>query len=90
MGSSIWYSIRYNSLEEVTIGRLLLFHFIAASILCAIWVYISFAIYRPFISEENNFLENGLPSKIFAGYLMYAIYLIFFYAVNYYQSLKEK
>lgn len=90
MGSSIWYSIRYNSLEEVSVGRLLLFHFIAASILCAIWVYISFAIYRPFISEENNFLENGIPFKIFAGYLMYAIYLVFFYAVNYYQSLKEK
>ena len=90
LGSSIWYSIRYNSLEEVSIGRLLMFHFTAASILCAIWIYISFAIYRPFISEENSFLENGLPSKIFAGYLMYAIYLVFFYAVNYYQSLKEK
>ncbi|MDP3432197.1 MAG: histidine kinase [Bacteroidota bacterium] len=90
MGSSIWYSIRYNSLEEVSVGRLLLFHFIAASILCAIWIYISFAIFRPFITEENSFLEIGLPSKIFAGYLMYAIYLIFFYAVNYYQSLKEK
>jgi two-component system LytT family sensor kinase len=90
LGSSIWYSIRYNSLEEVSVGRLLLFHFIAASFLCAIWVYISFAIYRPFISGENNFLKNGLPSKIFAGYLMYAIFLVFFYAVNYYQSLKEK
>lgn len=90
MGSSIWYSIRYNSLEEVSAGRLILFHFIAASFLCAIWVYISFAIYKPFITEENSFLENGLPSKIFGGYIMYAIYLIFFYAVNYYQSLKEK
>ncbi|HEY3371094.1 MAG TPA: histidine kinase [Prolixibacteraceae bacterium] len=90
LGSSIWYSIRYNSLEDVTVGRLILFHFIAASLLCAIWVYISFAIYRPFITEENSFLENGLPSKIFAGYIMYTIYLIFFYAVNYYQSLKEK
>ena len=90
MGSSIWYSIRYNSLEEVSVVRMILFHFIAASILCAIWVYISFAIYKPFITEENSFLENGLPSKVFAGYLMYAIYLIFFYAVNYYQSLKEK
>jgi LytS/YehU family sensor histidine kinase len=90
LGSSIWYSIRYNSLEEVTVGRLIMFHFIAASILCAIWVYISFAIYKPFIKEENSFLQNGLPSKIFAGYIMYAIYLIFFYAVNYYESLKEK
>lgn len=90
MGSSIWYSIRYNSLEEVSVFRLVLFHFIAASILCGIWVYISYAIYQPFITEDNHFLRDGLPSKIFAGYIMYTIYLVFFYAVNYYQSLKEK
>ena len=90
LGSSIWYSIRYNSLEEVTVGRMIIFHFIAASILCGIWVYISYAIYQPFISTGDDYLKNGLPSKIFIGYLMYAIYLVFFYAVNYYQSLKEK
>ncbi|MBW8334063.1 MAG: histidine kinase [Prolixibacteraceae bacterium] len=90
LGSSIWYSIRYNSLEEVSVGRLLLFHFIAASILCAIWVYVSSVIYSPFISAEDNILKNDLPFKIFLGYLMYMIYLVFFYAVNYYQSLKEK
>ncbi len=90
LGSSIWYSIRYNSLEEVSIGRLILFHFIAASILCGIWFSISYAIFRPFIGESNNYLTNSLPSKIFAGYVMYAVFLIFFYAVNYYQSLKEK
>ena len=90
LGSSIWYSIRYNSLEEVSVGRLLMFHFIAASILCAIWVYISSVIYSPFISLENDILKNDLPFKIFLGYLMYIIYLVFFYAVNHYQSLKEK
>lgn len=90
LGSSIWYSIRYNSLEEVSPIRLVLFHFIAASMLCAIWVYISYAIIKPFITSENSFFEDGLPSKIFLGYMLYAVYLIFFYAVNYYQSLKEK
>jgi len=90
LGSSIWYSIRYNSLEEVNIGRLVLFHLVAASFLCGIWVYLSFIICKPFIPEGNNFLADGLPSKIFAGYLMYTIFLVFFYAVNYYQSLKEK
>lgn len=90
LGSSIWYSIRYNSPEEVSVGRLIIFHLIAASILCAIWVYISYAIYQPFIRDNNTYLKDGLPSKIFLGYAMYAIYLVFFYAVNYYQSLKEK
>jgi len=90
IGSSIWYSIRYNSLEEVSIVRLILIHFIAASILCGIWVYISYAIYQPFIHDSKNFLQDGLPYKVLAGYVMYIIYMIFFYAVNYYQSLKEK
>ncbi len=90
LGSSIWYSIKYNTLEDASIGSLLLFHFIAASILCGIWVAISYAIFRPFFNQGNDFLRNSLPSKIFAGYIMYAIYLVFFYAINYYQSLKEK
>ena len=90
LGSSIWYSIKYNSLENATIGSLVLFHFIAASILCAIWVAITYAIFRPFFDHGDDFLINTLPYKVFAGYVMYAIYLVFFYAVNYYQSLKEK
>jgi two-component system LytT family sensor kinase len=90
LGSSIWYSIRYNSLEEVGIGRLVLFHFVAASILCGIWFSISYAIFQPFITPEKHFLKDGLPSKILYGYGMYTIFLVFFYAVNYYQSLKEK
>ncbi len=90
LGSSIWYSIRYNSLEEVSIGRLIIFHLIAASILCGIWLYISYVIYLPFLKPDNKFLMEIIPTRFFAGYVMYAIYLVFFYAVNYYQSLKEK
>lgn len=90
LGSSIWYSIRYNSLEEVSIGRLILFHFIAASILCAIWISLIYAIFKPFIANSDNFLKNSLPYKIFGGYVMYTVFLVFFYAVNYYESLKEK
>lgn len=90
LGSSIWYSIRYNSLEVVPIFRLILFHTIAATILSAIWIYISFIISQAFITNASKFLENSLPIKIFTGYLMYIIFLVFFYAVNYYESLKEK
>lgn len=90
LGSSIWYSIRYNSLEEVTIGRLVIFHFIAASFLSAIWVFLSYAVYKPFMGSNSDSFNKLLPSRIFAGYIMYAIFLVFFYAVNYYQSLKEK
>jgi sensor histidine kinase YesM len=90
LGSSIWYSIRYNSLEEVSIGRLIIFHFIAASILCGIWLYISYVIRLPFLPDNGKMLNSRLPGSLLSGYAMYAVYLVFFYAVNYYQSLKEK
>lgn len=90
LGSSIWYSIRYNSLEEVSVGRLIIFHTIAASILVGIWVSISYAIFQPFINKGDKYLADVLPIKFMVGYVLYAIYLVFFYAVNYYQSLKEK
>lgn len=90
LGSSIWYSIKYNSLEDVSIGRLVLFHFIAASFLSAIWIFLSYAIFKPFIGDQTDSFNRLLPNKIFAGYVMYVIFLVFFYAVNYYQSLKEK
>jgi len=86
LGSSIWYSIRYNSLEEVGIIRLVLFHFIAASILCGIWVYITYAIYQLFITEENDFLNQGIPTKIFYGYIIDTIYLVFFDTFNIYKN----
>ncbi len=90
LGSSIWYSIRYNNLEDSSVGRLLIFHFIAATFLCAIWVTLGYAICNPFITAGDDYLNNLLPSKIFLGYFMYIVFLVFFYAVNYYQSLKEK
>ena len=90
IGSSIWYSIRYNSLEEVSVSRLIAFHLIAASILCGIWVYISYVIYQPFIRESDKFLNYSIQNKMIIVYVMYAMFLVFFYAVNYYNSLKEK
>lgn len=89
LGSSIWYSIKYYSPEKNSIGGLLLFHFIAASMLCFIWILLTYAAFKPFFAVDD-FLKDTLPNRIFLGYIMYALYLMFFYAVNYYQSLKEK
>ncbi|MGD9928678.1 MAG: sensor histidine kinase [Mangrovibacterium sp.] len=90
LGASIWYLIRYNGLNENDWLWNVMFHLVAASILNAIWLYMGFVA----VGMVNEiYLDNfyrALPSNILAGYLMYAGYVVFFYALGYYDSLKEK
>jgi len=90
LGASIWYAIRYNSIDDVPISKMLVFHFIYSTILNIIWIYIGFIIFKAFFPEQIGNHINSLPAKAFGGYLIYVVYLIFFYAVDYYFSFKEK
>lgn len=90
LGASIWYIIKYNSLDETEISWVVLYHLIGATILNAIWIYLGFILIKMVNEESLALLYKTLPTKIFMGYVMYTIYVIFFYAINYYQSLKEK
>ena len=90
LGSSIWYLIKYNGLRENDWFLNLLFHFIAATILNAVWLCLEFILVKIINDTHLEYLYDTLPLKILAGYLMYAVFVVSFYAVNYYNSLKEK
>lgn len=90
LGTSIWYLIKYNGLREEDWFLNVVFNFIAASILNALWLYLSFILVKMIDQSHLAYLYEALPSKILTGYLMYAVYVVFFYAVGYYNSLKEK
>ncbi|MGQ7868253.1 sensor histidine kinase [Sunxiuqinia sp. sy24] len=90
LGASIWFVIKYNSLEEKDLLWMMLYHLIAASLLNAIWLYLGFMFVKIIDDSQLQLLYESLPNKIFSGYVMYSIYVMFFYSINYYQSLKEK
>ncbi len=90
MGSSIWYIIQYNRLDENDWVKNILFHFVAATIMNIIWLYIGYVLVKLVDKEHVEFMQQAMPSKVLTGYLLYAGYVVFFYAVNYYNSLKEK
>ncbi|WP_299580968.1 histidine kinase [uncultured Sunxiuqinia sp.] len=90
LGASIWFIIKYNSLEEKDLYWVLLYHLIAGSLLNAIWLYLGFIFIKLVDESYLQILYDSLPNKIFSGYVMYTIYVMFFYTINYYQSLKEK
>jgi two-component system, LytTR family, sensor kinase len=90
IGASIWYVIKYSTLENYSAGRIILSHFIAATIIVFIWLYLGVVIIKLLHPYAEQWIDNNLAANIFSGYMLYLTYVIFFYAVNYYQGFKEK
>jgi sensor histidine kinase YesM len=90
IGSSIWYVIKFTTLENNSAFRIILGHLIAASIIVLIWMYIGVVIIKLLHPNAQEMMKRGMVNRIFGGYMMYLVFVVFFYAVNYYQSFKEK
>ncbi|KOH45287.1 sensor histidine kinase [Sunxiuqinia dokdonensis] len=90
LGGSIWFIIKYNSLEENDLLWVMLYHLIGASILNGIWIYVTFILTKIIAPPHLQELYDTLPGKVFSGYVLYVLYVLFFYSINYYQTLKEK
>lgn len=90
IGSAIWYVIKYSTLEDNSISRIIFAHVIAASIIVFIWMYSGVVIIKILHPDPEMWFKRGMVNRIFAGYMLYTIYVVFFYAVNYYRGFKEK
>ena len=89
VGSAIWYVIKYSTLENNSIIRIFLAHLIAASIIVSIWMYIGVVFIKMLHPDPEKWNEQMLMRWI-SGYMLYVVYVVFFYAVNYYHGFKEK
>ncbi len=90
IGLPIWYIIKASTLEDNSAIKVLFYHFIAASILIFIWLYLGIVIIKLMHPNVKQWMEENLAANIFGGYMLYLTYVIFFYAVIYYQGFKEK
>ncbi|MGQ8336108.1 sensor histidine kinase [Sunxiuqinia sp. A32] len=90
LGASIWFIVKYNGVKESDWLWTGLYHLIGATILNAIWLYLSFMLIKMIDESHLSLMYSDLPSRVLAGYVLYMVYVVFFYAVNYYQTLKEK
>ena len=90
IGLSIWYTIKYNRFEDYEIFRILFFHLVFATIIVGVWLYLGITFTKLVASNVTEQIYHELPGKILYGYLYYAIFVMFFSAINYYQNFKEK
>jgi two-component system LytT family sensor kinase len=90
LGTAIWYVIKYSTLENNSALRIVTAHSIAATIIVFIWLYFGLVIIKLIHPESDPNLHGGSVYRIAGGYIMYMVFVVFFYAVNYYQGFKEK
>ncbi len=90
VGPAIWYIIRFNTLENNSIFRLILFHIIGATIIIFIWIYLGTVVHKILLPEQSDKIAKYIPGQIFWGFFLYIVYVTFFYALQYYNDLKEK
>ena len=68
VGSAIWYVIKFSTLENNSILRILLSHVIAATIIVLIWLYLGAVIIKLLHPDSVEWLNRNLPANIFGGY----------------------
>ncbi|HYQ56156.1 MAG TPA: histidine kinase [Draconibacterium sp.] len=90
LGIAIWYVIKFSTLEDNSVFRVILAHVIAASIIVLIWLYIGTVITKLINPEQLQEDQNYMLTGLYNGYLLYTFNVAFFYAVNYYLAFKEK
>ena len=90
LGAASWYVVQFSTLENNKLWRILAAHFIGASILVFIYMYLGMILIKALNPEGLKWMKIGMVNRIFGGYMMYIIYVVFFYAINYYLNFKEK
>jgi two-component system LytT family sensor kinase len=90
VGSAIWYVIKFSTLEDHSITRIIFAHLVAATLIVFVWMYFGAVTIKLLHPNPEIWFERKSTNRIFAGYMLYVIYVVFFYAVNYYQGFKEK
>lgn len=90
LGLGIWYIVKYNTIESNPWWKLVIFHFIAATVLILLWIYLASLIIILITPSLEDYLTESLPSRILSGYMFYVFYLFFFMAIIYYRNFTDK
>ena len=88
LGMSIWFLVVFNFVKNNTLFQFV-FHLISAIVINGIWLYLSYLIIKAIQPDHLSYFFSIFPSRIVNGLLMYGFFLVFFYATNYYRSLRE-
>jgi len=93
IGFGIWYTVRYNNLENYTPLKIFMNHIVSAVITAGVWVAASEFVVSKILSQDKfylNFLSNSLIWRFLIGILFYIVLVSINYVIIYYNNFQEK
>jgi two-component system, LytTR family, sensor kinase len=93
LGIGLWYIVKYLAPGERKIIQVWIDHFIAGVLLVTIWLFGSFYLLSSIFKlnpEYLEFLSLSLPWRFIYLLLVYAILVMVYYLINYYNRFHEK
>lgn len=92
LGLAYWFNVRYSSFEKSQIVNQMASHLAAAAISILVGVYLFKLIIMPLVHDEyyEEFLNASIPLRAALGVLYYAIVVLIYYLILYYDDLNQK
>ncbi len=93
IGIGIWYTVRFNNLENNTPIKIFMNHIVSAVITAGIWVAAGEFIVSKILSQEKlylEFLSKSIIWRFLIGILYYIAIVSINYVIIYYNNFQEK
>jgi len=92
LGISIWYIVRFNDLTKSSILFFFVNHFFSMIFLTGIWLGISYFLLTLLIEHSHyiRFLDQSIAWRIINGMLYYALMVLIYYSITYYENFQKK
>ncbi|MBN2350659.1 MAG: histidine kinase [Bacteroidales bacterium] len=93
IGIGLWYVVYYSDIFKNKISRTIFNHVITCIFVTVFWSLFTYFILRSINASNSEYLEflnKNIPFRSGMGMLLYILFVLFFYLVIYYRSLKEK
>jgi sensor histidine kinase YesM len=93
LGLSVWYSVKYLSLENSTLTKIIVSHIISGLLLSVIWLALSYFILASILNAQTPFIlffHKTLPWRFLIGFLFYLMMILFYYNFIISKNLQEK
>jgi two-component system, LytTR family, sensor kinase len=91
-GLSFWYSVKYTTIDENSILKLLLGHITTSVISTAIWLTLEYSIVVALTSnspEYKIFFSSSLPWRVLMGLLFYFMVTSYYYVFIFYSNYQK-